>query len=153
MRFVGFLLSLISAIHYGANAGVVKNPSPLIASPPQLSSEVVSSTDNSIPSDEIEVEKRQSGSGSFWLYPCGNCKCDAGYSYTNFAGATPCLNVGSQTAIGMTWANGHSTSCSLYFEPYCGGDEQSAGVYSSQSWGCTAGDKPIMSVKCYWNAS
>src|SRR5271170_4657508 len=64
-----------------------------------------------------------SGSGNVYIYPCGNCKCGATQSVTGFTGSTGCFEVNDQTA----------------------------GVYSGQTWGCTAGDKRILSVQCYYN--
>jgi hypothetical protein len=69
----------------------------------------------------------------------------------DFTGSTGCLNVGDQTAIGLTRTGGKATTCSLYFEPNCQGNHQSAGVHSGQTWGCTAGDNRIKSIQCYYN--
>jgi len=92
-----------------------------------------------------------SGSGNVYLYPCGNCKCDATQSVTGFTGSTGCLDVNDQTAVGLTRSGGYETTCSLYSQPGCQGDAQSAGVYSGESWGCTAGNNRILSVQCYYN--
>jgi hypothetical protein len=101
------------------------------------------------------LEKRDSN-GNFYLYGCGNCKCEAAYVYTDFSGSTGCLNVGDQAAIGLTRESvalgHHATTCTLYFEENCQGDHQSAGVDGSQTWGCTAGNNRIKSVQCYFDA-
>src|SRR5271170_1634635 len=89
-------------------------------------------------------------SGNVYIYPCGNCKCDATQSVTGFTGSTGCLEVNDQTAIGLTRGS-YETTCSIYFQPGCQGDAQSAGVYSGESWGCTAGNNRILSVQCYYN--
>src|SRR5271170_573410 len=89
-----------------------------------------------------------SGSGNVYIYPCGNCKCGATQSVTGFTGSTGCLEVNDQTAVGLTRSGGYETTCSVYFQPGCQGDAQSAGVYSGQTWGCTAGDNRILSVQC-----
>jgi hypothetical protein len=127
MRYSIFLLT--SAIY-----GALATPTP-------------DTTDNTL-------EKRDNSQGNFYLYGCGNCKCDAAYVYTDFTGATGCLNVGDQTAIGLTRQptslGGHATTCSLYFEENCQGNHQSAGVDGGKTWGCTAGDNRIKSVQCYF---
>jgi len=100
------------------------------------------------------LEKRDTN-GNFYLYQCGNCKCNADYSYNDFTGSTGCLNVGDQTAIGLTRLTtaygGQATTCSLYFEANCQGGHQSAGVDGGQTWGCTAGNNRIKSVMCYFD--
>ena len=72
-------------------------------------------------------------------------------SVVDFTGSTGCMNVGGRTAVGLTRSGGHETTCSLYFQPGCQGDSQSAGVYSGETWGCTAGNSEILSVQCYYN--
>lgn len=66
-------------------------------------------------------------------------------------GSTGCLDINDQTAVGLTRLGRFQTTCSLYFEPGCQGDAQSAGVNGGQSWGCTAGDNNIMSMECYFD--
>ncbi|KAF8534596.1 hypothetical protein BDD12DRAFT_673993, partial [Trichophaea hybrida] len=92
-------------------------------------------------------------SGNVYLYDCGNCKCNAKAERTGFSGQSDCIVPnGGATAAGLTGIKyGSKTTCAFYSDDNCQNEYQSAGVYSSQTWGCTAGDQRIQSIRCWFN--
>ncbi|KAI5856060.1 hypothetical protein BZA05DRAFT_416670 [Tricharina praecox] len=90
--------------------------------------------------------------GDMYLYDCANCKCDAKSQRTGFSGDTGCIsNFGGAIAAGLTRSGSRATTCSYFSDSACSQQFQSAGVNGGQTWGCTAANQRIQSIRCYYN--